>query len=804
MAEKEIKVKVDTSEAVDAINKLVIQLKSLDTSAGKANTELNKTSKKASESSISYTKMAATIGLATNAYDLAIQAGMKFIDFIKESISKASEEEGAQKRLLFALNGNKDAYNSLASYKEKLRKTTIFTKEEINGATNLTLSLGRTITETERMTKAAMGLSRVTGQDLQTILMQLNQTYEGQVGRLGRFEGSLKQLTKAQLANGEAVDILMDKYGKFATTGLETTAGQIIMLKKDIEELEDELGTKLLPIVRDVLKALNQLFMGKEERGWAIMKYIIAQNEVQIKALAASTDKYQKEEAKNLEKINNKLKERLKIHDQSKEAKIIGEENDLMKKSGVISADIIAKRLDDLKAQGKQNETKKRNGKISEEEYQNEKIRIDTLTRQYKEYGRSKEPPPGKGKVDKEKKETYPEVDRALKVRDELDKINSEITKNDIDHEKAKIDAIELLTKEDFDKQLQIIENLGAKKVVLKQNEIDKLKSFTGPETEDEQKLRLAKIEEIEGEIVKINDETNKEIKANYEAYIKWENDQNDELLKSEEEREKVRKEKAKELEEMNKEIAQNIKMALGEIANKAINALFDQAMENIQKELDKTLEAIDKASTKEGNNLDKLLKNKYISEAEYERRKEKLDKDKETREKAAKKEAAEKAKKAAFEQAVINALLAATMALATTMPTVPLGLVMAGVTLALGMADAAIIASKPLSYKSGTSKVPSFASGGFTSPYGDQNGIPAILHPNEGVLNSTAMSAPGMVNTVNALNTGQQIQTTTTLHPDSINSIIAGINNKQVFVSEYDITKTQNKVNVLQQRSTL
>jgi len=66
---------------------------------------------------------------------------------------------------------------------------------------------------------------------------------------------------------------------------------------------------------------------------------------------------------------------------------------------------------------------------------------------------------------------------------------------------------------------------------------------------------------------------------------------------------------------------------------------------------------------------------------------------------------------------------------------------------------------------------------GGFTSPNGNQNGIPAILHPNESVLNYKVMSAPGMSQILSNINTGQAIQTTTQLHPDSINAIINGIN---------------------------
>lgn len=276
-------------------------------------------------------------------------------------------------------------------------------------------------------------------------------------------------------------------------------------------------------------------------------------------------------------------------------------------------------------------------------------------------------------------------------------------------------------------------------------------------------------------------------------------------------------KEVVKSTKQLGKEVEKAIEQTLVEATSKVVNAAFENAAAKQEQQLQKTLDNLDKMATKETSNLDKLLKNKYISEAEYARRKDKIDKEKEQKETAAKKDKAKKDKKLAEEQALINAFLAASMALASGSP--PESIIMAAIALALGLVDFGIIAAKPLEYKTGTSKVPSmfasggftknipipnFAVGGFTSPNGDQNGIPAILHPNEAVLNSTAMSAPGMPQVVTNANQGQAIQTQTQLHPDSINAIVNGINNKKVVVSQYDIQKQTNKVNVLQGRATL
>ena len=76
------------------------------------------------------------------------------------------------------------------------------------------------------------------------------------------------------------------------------------------------------------------------------------------------------------------------------------------------------------------------------------------------------------------------------------------------------------------------------------------------------------------------------------------------------------------------------------------------------------------------------------------------------------------------------------------------------------------------------------------------------ILHPSEGVVNSTGMAQPGAVQVVNALNTGQSMPSSR-IHPDDISAIVSGINSKKTYVVESDITNVQNRTQVLQSRST-
>lgn len=175
-----------------------------------------------------------------------------FTDTVKQSIEAAMDEERQTKRLEFALNGNADAVQRMERFRQRLMETTLFSKDDINAATNMALSMGRTEDETRKMIVTAMGISRATGGtiDLNTAMMQLNGTYEGSAGRLGRLEGSIKDLTKAQLQNGEGVDILNKKYAKFATEGITSMEGQVKQMKKFWNESLEDMGFTFMNIFK--------------------------------------------------------------------------------------------------------------------------------------------------------------------------------------------------------------------------------------------------------------------------------------------------------------------------------------------------------------------------------------------------------------------------------------------------------------------------------------------------------------------------------------------------------------------------
>lgn len=188
----------------------------------------------------------------TAAWAAATTAGAGLLAFMKASVQGALDDERAQRRLFNALNSNTAAYERMMRFKDRLMKSTLFSEEEIMGAINMGTEMGRTEAQTRKLVETAMGLSRLTGTDLNTQMLALSATYEGQTGRLGKLSSDVKGLTDAQLRNGEAVDILNKKYGKLASEGLQSTEGQILQAKKWWGETMDEIGFKFITFAQGI------------------------------------------------------------------------------------------------------------------------------------------------------------------------------------------------------------------------------------------------------------------------------------------------------------------------------------------------------------------------------------------------------------------------------------------------------------------------------------------------------------------------------------------------------------------------
>jgi hypothetical protein len=174
---------------------------------------------------------------------------------------------------------------------------------------------------------------------------------------------------------------------------------------------------------------------------------------------------------------------------------------------------------------------------------------------------------------------------------------------------------------------------------------------------------------------------------------------------------------------------------------------------------------------------------------------------DNEQKKEQIRKEYGKKKKAAAIIDAIIGTALAVLNGL-STIPFLPMGPIMAGVAGAIGAVQIGIISQQQYA-KGGITAGPSHAQGGITTNVGEMEG-------GEGVINKLSMTNPSLRNMASIANVaggGDDFSTgdgSVKLSPESIAMMIQGINDKQVYVSENDITETQNRVSVIENESIL
>lgn len=199
---------------------------------------------------------AAWVGVAAG-IGAVVAAGAGVISFFKEAITHAVAEEKSNARLQLALGKNVGAYDRIVQFKKKMLATTTFTKDEINDALNYALSLGRTETEAKKALIASMGLAKATDGDLGGAMAKVQATYNGVTRGMGRYSSAITTMTKEQLTAGGAIDELSNKLGKFATSGLDTTAGKMAMAKKSFVEFQEAIGFLFLPVLSKLMDGIT-------------------------------------------------------------------------------------------------------------------------------------------------------------------------------------------------------------------------------------------------------------------------------------------------------------------------------------------------------------------------------------------------------------------------------------------------------------------------------------------------------------------------------------------------------------------
>jgi len=179
-----------------------------------------------------------------------------------DSIGKFYEAKDSSDKLTAALGGNIEKAKQFEEISARLQQQTIFGDELINDNFTFLAGQERTEEQMKKVMSAAVDYASFMKKDLSTAVKELSMTYEGNIGKLGRIDGRLKELTPEQLRNGAAVDLLAEKYNGWGEIVGNTMTGKIERFKNALDELQEGIGEGFMSGFAEELDSVSNSMLG--------------------------------------------------------------------------------------------------------------------------------------------------------------------------------------------------------------------------------------------------------------------------------------------------------------------------------------------------------------------------------------------------------------------------------------------------------------------------------------------------------------------------------------------------------------
>lgn len=128
-----------------------------------------------------------------------------------------------------------------------------FTDDQVRGSIEASTRFTNKFAVAQKITTAAMSLSRSTGMDLQEATIQVGKAYQGTGDRTLKLIG----INKKHLSGMEAVNAILGKTKGSAAAYANTAAGGFQIATDKLSEMKETLGYALLPAIEKVFKSLN-------------------------------------------------------------------------------------------------------------------------------------------------------------------------------------------------------------------------------------------------------------------------------------------------------------------------------------------------------------------------------------------------------------------------------------------------------------------------------------------------------------------------------------------------------------------
>lgn len=170
----------------------------------------------------------------------------KVMQVVSKVTSGATENFLAQNKALQQYNATVAKFGKSLSNLNKIQnevsRNNFFDGDSINNATKMAVAMGLTEKQIEDVLRASTDLAASGVMPLDQAVKALSRSYSGNLEELKRLNPELANLTKEQLAQGEAVRIIGQEYKGMADAMANTFEGRDTQWKNSFSDLQAEVG----------------------------------------------------------------------------------------------------------------------------------------------------------------------------------------------------------------------------------------------------------------------------------------------------------------------------------------------------------------------------------------------------------------------------------------------------------------------------------------------------------------------------------------------------------------------------------
>ncbi len=205
----------------------------------------------------------------------AVIASAKMLgDAVAGCFSEFSAAERSYRQLALAL-GDSSSYAKVTAVVERLSTQTLAGKGDIEAMVAQLAALGKSADEIESISEAAVHLSNVTGKDLNASMMNLLDSYTGATGELRKLGMELEGVTKEELAQGAAVDKVIEKLGEYSAMMADgDTAQHLTNMRNTWGDIRQQVGGIIDYNFGPWLGGLDAAFSGIKANLTGLINYV--------------------------------------------------------------------------------------------------------------------------------------------------------------------------------------------------------------------------------------------------------------------------------------------------------------------------------------------------------------------------------------------------------------------------------------------------------------------------------------------------------------------------------------------------